>query len=46
MILFFIFIAVCESCVHGVCTAPNNCTCLHGYTGATCNTCEYNDSYS
>ena len=33
-------IAVCPSaCVNGNCTAPATCTCLSGWTGATCATC-------
>ncbi|CAL4087112.1 unnamed protein product, partial [Meganyctiphanes norvegica] len=29
--------AVCDpACVNGNCTAPNNCTCEEGWTGAIC----------
>ena len=35
----FLCAAICESgCVHGECTAPENCTCDLGWTGFMCNT--------
>lgn len=26
-----------DPCKHGVCVAPNECSCEHGYGGPTCN---------
>jgi len=33
-------IPVCESCVHGLCYAPNECLCDDGFYGLSCNSTE------